>query len=1052
MSPRAKKLACSAGVLLVLALPPAMLMPGALFGGQHLSASDLLFRYYRPWQAEPPPGFTHPSAPHAAEAVLRFDAYRELVDRSLGQGHLPLWNPWNGFGEPLPGHARAAAFYPLDALRLALPPGEGYAWRVACWLVLAGWFTYRLLRCLGVSREAALVGAVIFEMSGFHTAWLHFPHLRVAVLLPFLLWMIERLVRRPESGPAAGIALAVGLVWLADHPETGLLICLTGLVYGGLRLAFHAAAQGGLPRAGRATLWLLIAGGLGVGFGWVQLSLTLADGSWPVHTSPVVLPVENLLGMVIPGLFGSPAGGGWGGLHPAESAACVGAIATVAALAAVFGSGLRDSRVSVFALLAVIGIVASLGTWIRLLDLEGSPVVGGLFLNRLTESVGLAVACLAALGFDRARGMQDTGSRSWSRVRASAPYALAGLAVLAALVTALVLFGLHHPDTPLAKLWSEGPLARLALRLSAAALLAALALFLLRRMRTAARPAVLVLCAVPLVLGELWLHGHEFIGQTARRYDRELPATLASLPPGERRTGVGFVVPPALNLHVPYRDLRGMRSGELPGVQAVLDRLVPTDRVSGISQAGPHPVLMDLGVTTWLSDRSLGPRGVQLAVAGPGPVTRRVPLLVDRPVGRITLHTSLGQSWTTADRTAVAELVVEGESREIRKTLHAGRETGDTALQQYAHFARHPRPQASGSWIVRDPGGKPFPRDCYPTTLTLDPPFVPHTLTITFLSAQGWFNLHRVDLDDQPGFRAVDRMGVEEQVSGMVLRRARVAGPPVFLSPSYRIALDSTPFESLFPEPPPGEAWPAGPPSRVALRHEPLAWSGLRHTVMLAGDPHSNDVRTDAGTVCTRHEIAPGRFGVQVPARTTSTVLVVREAFHPGWHASSPAGEPLTPEPVDQLFLGIVLPPGPAGTIHFAFLPAALIEGVWISTGALALILALGLVGLVQRVRKHRVATGRRPGRLDPPWPATIPGVDPVSAGTAPPGRIAREDSPLPEGEPDPPHTPPDFWSEERAPSPRFDTGGDPAPGSRPPPSETSTDQEESPPPEKPSR
>ncbi len=151
---------------------------------------------------------------------FQFWPWYTLVRRSLLAGEWPLWNPWLGSGAPLLANLQSAVFYPPTLLSLALPAEQTITLSVAGHLALAGLLMYGYARRLGLSGFAALLSGLTFMLSGYLTGRTQFPPMvSAAAWLPLLLWLGEKLARRPQ--PAAGVWLAVGLALplLAGHAQ-----------------------------------------------------------------------------------------------------------------------------------------------------------------------------------------------------------------------------------------------------------------------------------------------------------------------------------------------------------------------------------------------------------------------------------------------------------------------------------------------------------------------------------------------------------------------------------------------------------------------------------------------------------------------------------------------------------------------------------------------------------------------------------------------------------------------------------------------------------------
>ena len=229
----------------VLWLVLALLYPGPMFRGEVLASGD------------------------AANA----DAFTVAGDRSLADGHYPLWNPYLFAGMPTFGSATYARFvYPpslvLDTMQrhLGAAPltwmlahllfgGLGMAWLLSRWklplpLLLFGGITWLLLPKVvawGVHGHGSKLGAAMY--------------------LPWIVGWAWRVLDGRGARAVAMTGLLLGLQLLRGHPQ---ITYYTLLAVGWLALwnalwpLDEAAA-----RIGRAVRWRrvgLLAGGLAIGF------------------------------------------------------------------------------------------------------------------------------------------------------------------------------------------------------------------------------------------------------------------------------------------------------------------------------------------------------------------------------------------------------------------------------------------------------------------------------------------------------------------------------------------------------------------------------------------------------------------------------------------------------------------------------------------------------------------------------------------------------------------------------------------------------------------
>lgn len=152
-------------------------------------------------------------------------ALGRLAAESWAHGHVPLWNTFEGLGQPLAGEMQSAALF-LPFVLLQLLPNGVFLMHVALELV-AGLSTLAFLRSLRLSWVAAVCGGCLFGLNGTFAVMTNAPFNPIA-FLPMALWGVELIISAVRSGsrPRAGLwvtALAIAFMLFAGFPETALL-------------------------------------------------------------------------------------------------------------------------------------------------------------------------------------------------------------------------------------------------------------------------------------------------------------------------------------------------------------------------------------------------------------------------------------------------------------------------------------------------------------------------------------------------------------------------------------------------------------------------------------------------------------------------------------------------------------------------------------------------------------------------------------------------------------------------------------------------------------
>jgi len=140
-------------------------------------------------------------------------------------GQVPLWNPFEGLGQPLAGEQQSAAFF-QPFIMLNLLPNGSFLMHLALELV-AGLTMLAFLRSLRLTWVASTVGGILFAINGVFSVMTNAPFNPIA-FLPMVLWGVELVASdvRRRTRPRVGIVvIALGLAWMlsAGFPETALI-------------------------------------------------------------------------------------------------------------------------------------------------------------------------------------------------------------------------------------------------------------------------------------------------------------------------------------------------------------------------------------------------------------------------------------------------------------------------------------------------------------------------------------------------------------------------------------------------------------------------------------------------------------------------------------------------------------------------------------------------------------------------------------------------------------------------------------------------------------
>lgn len=394
---------------------------------------------------------------------------------TLHAGQIPLWNPYLYGGMPFAADVQTAVFYPVNLIFFSLLGGFDY--RTLELLAVLHYFLaaagcYALCVSLGSSRIAGIIGGTVFAFSGFMVSHLgHVPMLAVAAWLPFVILAGHQAFTRRSISWSVATGLILSVAILAGHAQISLYVLFALVIYW-LFLTMRSLPKaqdtatgwnGQSPPSGNReriiTRHWLESGGIlalviaiGVAGSAIQLlpsyelsqlsvrSAISYEDSTAFAASPVALAT-----LFLPHLFGDSPTTYWGDWMSTEVLGYAGLITLILA---VIGVVYRRGRVAFFLILAVAGLLLSLGGYTILHGwfYEFIPGFGKMrSTGRMLILFDFGIAILAAFGTD---GVLDAvrsaivPKASWSKTIVLIAAAVAAVAGVLLFVVIPVMFGL----------------------------------------------------------------------------------------------------------------------------------------------------------------------------------------------------------------------------------------------------------------------------------------------------------------------------------------------------------------------------------------------------------------------------------------------------------------------------------------------------------------------------------------------------------------------------------------------------------------------------------
>ncbi len=322
--------------------------------------------------------------------------WQKAVRYALSQGEWPLWNPFILNGDILAAVAQSAVYDPVQWIGFLLPLPHALTFGAAMTFFLAAFFTFAFARASGLKEVAALVAVAGFTFCGMMAFFVGWPLARAWAYLPLVLFGVRRVAL--EKRPAI-LIVAFVLTIFAGHPESVLHVVFVGVLYGlSLRPSLRAialASFAGVAAIALAAVYLLpFAEAAPLTLDYRIRNELYAPSSYDQLVTPEVRR-ERIGKTFVPFYAPDPSAPGWDPLS-----ARVGVIVMVLAIAAL---ALRDRRAWFWLALAILGLLATFGTWPVADALHALPLFDIAINERLAFAAAFAMAMLAGIAVDRFR-------------------------------------------------------------------------------------------------------------------------------------------------------------------------------------------------------------------------------------------------------------------------------------------------------------------------------------------------------------------------------------------------------------------------------------------------------------------------------------------------------------------------------------------------------------------------------------------------------------------------------------------------------------------------
>lgn len=241
-----------------------------LIGGEILSPLAFLYDF-APWQELRPADAAGYTNMLLSDVAMADYPWRFLIRELLHEGTFPSWNPYVFAGTPLYSNPQTGLFSPFSLPLWILPLKYGIGVGAALKLWAGGFGSYLLVRQLKLGFLPGLLAGVCFAFSAINIVWLTHETLpAVAVMLPWMLWLVERIFQGGRIGCVLGLAAVTAVGIGGGHPGMQVHLLAAAALYAVLRAAFLGGGGSGGDVSWRERL-----APLGVSFGGIALGTLL---------------------------------------------------------------------------------------------------------------------------------------------------------------------------------------------------------------------------------------------------------------------------------------------------------------------------------------------------------------------------------------------------------------------------------------------------------------------------------------------------------------------------------------------------------------------------------------------------------------------------------------------------------------------------------------------------------------------------------------------------------------------------------------------------------
>jgi hypothetical protein len=369
---------------------------------------DFMLAWFEPWKSSYSENgvITLQHKPIADDIFRQLFPFKSLAMHMVKNGELPLWNPYNGSGQPLLATMHVGLLNPFNILFFLTDDKTAWSLQVILSVLGIGLSMYIFARKIGCKQAGSLFTAITYMFSGFVIVRSIYNDYNYAVLcLPLLLYVIEDLWNGKSKKVFFIPFLLFFLTTVVQPQIIFYILSFTGL-YLIVRQIFSK------QKLSRRNILLLIFL-LSIGFllSCLQLLPTLelyheanvTTASSQFIIQRFLLPISHFVTIIIPNYFGNQATYNyWGSGDYIETITSLGTIPIFFAILGIFASKKLQKSIKIFAVfsivLAILSTVKFFGT--ELFYSLPIPIISTGIPSRILFIIPFCLAISAGFGYE----------------------------------------------------------------------------------------------------------------------------------------------------------------------------------------------------------------------------------------------------------------------------------------------------------------------------------------------------------------------------------------------------------------------------------------------------------------------------------------------------------------------------------------------------------------------------------------------------------------------------------------------------------------------------